>query len=414
MTKFLRIALAALLIGGVASAQTTLTVGVFEPHQDHLERVLDEFYAAHPDIMLEIRTLGFGDHHDLLVTNLATGSGAADVVVLEIGYIARFIAEGGLRDLSVAPFNADELEGLFVDYAWAQGRSDDGRQIAIPTDIAPGTMFYRRDILEASGWTIDMVNESMASYIEYGRALKDVGIFLTTNATQVADGMIRSDIPAGDGVYFAADGTPQLNSERFLEAARVAKTIRDEGLDAQIGAWSNEWYEAFRQGTAATELSGAWLAGHMNNWMAPDTAGLWGASVVPGDTMVSWGGSFWAIPTQTPEAKLEAAWELIRFLTTTPEVQLAAFRNIDAFPAMPVTYDDPMFSEEMAFLGGQRARELWASVAERIPGVLTHPGDIIAEEIWGSALGEILNEGRDIQAALDEAQMLVVRRARTR
>jgi len=148
--------------------------------------------------------------------------------------------------------------------------------------------------------------------------------------------------------------------------------------------------------------------------MAPDTAGLWGASVVPGDTMVSWGGSFWAIPTQTPEAKLEAAWTLISFLTTTPEIQLEAFRNIDAFPAMPVTYDDPMFAEEMAFLGGQQARMLWASVAERIPGVLTHQGDVIAQEIWESALGEILNEGRDVQAALDEAQALVVRRARTR
>jgi multiple sugar transport system substrate-binding protein len=224
--------------------------------------------------------------------------------------------------------------------------------------------------------------------------------------------MIRSDIPAGDGIFFAADGTPQLNSERFLTAARVAKTIRDEGLDAQIGAWSNEWFEGFRQGTNATELSGAWLAGHLANWMAPETAGLWGASVVPGDTMVSWGGSFWAIPTQTPAAKLDAAWEFILFLTTNPEIQLAAFRNIDAFPAMPVTYDDPMFSEELAFLGGQPARELWASVAERIPGVLTHQGDIIANEIWGSALGEILNEGRDIQAALDEAQMLVTRRIR--
>jgi multiple sugar transport system substrate-binding protein len=412
MTKFLRIALAALLIGGVASAQTTLTVGVFEPHQDNLERVLDQFYAAHPDIMIEIRTLSFNDHHDLLVTNLATGSGAADVVVIEIGYIARFIAEGGLRDLSVEPFNADQYEDLFVEYAWAQGGSEDGRQVAMPTDIAPGTMFYRRDVLEASGWTIDMVNESMESYIEYGRHLKDMGVFLIANASTVADGMIRSDIPAGDGIFFGADGTPQLNSERFLTAARVAKTIRDEGLDAQIGAWSGEWFEGFRQGTNATELSGAWLAGHLANWMAPETAGLWGASVVPGDTMVSWGGSFWAIPNQTPAAKLDAAWEFILFLTTNPETQLAAFRNIDAFPAMPVTYDDPMFSEELAFLGGQPARELWASVAERIPGVLTHQGDIIANEIWGSALGEILNEGRDIQAALDEAQMLVTRRIR--
>ncbi len=411
MKKLLAFTLAASLLAG-ALAQTVLTVGVFDEFETHLNRVLPQFYELHPDVVVELRALGFGDHHDLLVTNLATGTGAPDVVVLELGYIARFVAEGGLRDLSNPPFEADQYEDLFVDYAWAQGRTEDGRQVAIPADIAPGTLFYRRDHLETTGWGIDEVIESIDSYLDYGRELQDHGVFLVANAASVADGLIRSDIPAGDGIYFGADGQPLLNSERFLHAARVAKVIRDEGLDAEIGAWSSEWFEAFRQGTTATELSGAWLAGHLANWMAPETSGLWGASEMPGEILVSWGGSFWAIPGQTPEAKLDAAWNLVQFLTTNPEIQLEAFRNIDAFPAMPETYDDPMFSEELEFLAGQPARELWATIAERIPGVRTFPGDIIAEEIWGSALGEILNEGRDVQAALDEAQMLIERRVR--
>jgi ABC-type glycerol-3-phosphate transport system permease component len=97
----------------------------------------------------------------------------------------------------------------------------------------------------------------------------------------------------------------------------------------------------------------------------------------------------------------------VKFLTVRPEIQLAAFATINAFPAMPVTYDDPMFAEELEFLAGQPARELFASVAERIPGVLTFPGDMVAQEIWNSALTEVLNEGRDVQEALDEAQSLV-------
>ncbi|TVR85875.1 MAG: extracellular solute-binding protein [Trueperaceae bacterium] len=412
MTKIFRIALAALLIGGAASAQTILTLGLFEPLNEHVERVLPQFYEMHPDVIVEIRTLGFGDHHDLLVTNLATGSGAADVVAVEIGYIARFVAEGGLRDLSEAPFEAGQYEDLFVDYAWAQGRTADGRQIAMPTDIAPGTVYYRRDHLEASGWTIEEVIESMDSFLEYGRVLQEMGVFLVADANSIAEGLIRSNIPEGDGIYFAADGTPLLNSERFLEAARIAQTVRNEGMDAQIGAWSNEWYEAFRQGTTAVEISGAWLGGHLQTWMAPETSGLWGASETPGSMLVSWGGSFYGIPTQTPAAKVDAAWDLVRFLTTNPEIQLEAFRSINAFPAMPVTYDDPMFSEELVFLAGQPARELWADIANQIPGVATFPGDMIAEEIFGSAMGEILNEGRDVQAALDEAQMLVTRRVR--
>jgi multiple sugar transport system substrate-binding protein len=400
------------LLLGVTFAQTRITIGLFEPLNEHVERVLPQFKEQHPDIEVEVRTLGFNDHHDLLVTNLATGTGAADVVAIEIGYIARFVAEGGLVDLSQEPFNADQYADLFVDYAWLQARTPDGRQVAMPTDIAPGTMYYRRDHLETVGWEIEDVIESLESYLEYGRALREHDVFLIANAASVADAIIRSDIPEGEGIYFDADGNPLLNSERFIQAATIAQQIRQEGLDAQIGAWSNEWFEAFRRGTTATEPSGAWLGGHLQTWMAPETAGLWGASEMPGGILVSWGGSFYGIPTQSRNQ--EAAWELVKFLTTDPEIQLEAFRTINAFPAMPATYDDPMFEEELEFLAGQPARLLWAEIAERIPGVHTHPSDIVAEEIFGSALSQILEEGRDVQAALDEAQALVERRVRRR
>lgn len=402
-----------ILILGLAFAQerTQISIALFEPLNEHVERVLPRFQEQHPDIDVEVRTLGFGDHHNALVTNLATGSGAADVVAIEIGYIARFVAEGGLVDLSEEPFNADQFEDLFVTYAWAQARTPEGRQVAMPTDIAPGVMYYRRDHLEATGADIDDVTSSMESYIEYGHQLRELdNVFLIADAGSVASALIRSDIPEGEGIYFGADGAPLLNSERFVEAATIAQQIRQEGLDAQIGAWSNEWYEAFRQGTVATELSGAWLGGHLQTWMAPETAGLWGASEMPGNVLVSWGGSFYGIPQQSTNR--EAAWELIKFLTTNPEVQLEAFQTINAFPAMPETYTDPMFSEELEFLAGQPARELFAEVAERIPGVATNPGDIIAEEIFASAMAQILAEGRDVQAALDEAQTLVARRLR--
>jgi multiple sugar transport system substrate-binding protein len=410
MKKILALLTATIL--GLAFAQTSLVVGVFEPLNEHLELVLPQFRAENPDIEIEIRTLGYADHHNVLVTALATGSGAPDVAAVEIGFIARFMAEGGLTDLSQEPYNADELADLFVDYAWAQSRTPEGRQIAIPTDIAPGVMYYRRDHLQEAGWEIADVIASIDSYLDYGRALKDMGVFLVADAGSVANALIRSDVPEGDGIYFDAEGNPVLNGERFVNAATVAQTIRVEGLDAQIGAWTNEWYEAFRQGTTATELSGAWLGGHLQTWMAPDTSGLWGASEMPGDILVSWGGSFYGIPTQSQNK--EAAWKLIEFLTTNPEVQLAAFQTINAFPAMPETYDAAMFDDELEFLAGQRARQLFAEVAQQIPGVRTDPGDVIAEEIFNSAMAQILNEGVEVQAALDEAQSLVERRLRRR
>ncbi|MBS3933601.1 MAG: extracellular solute-binding protein [Truepera sp.] len=409
MKKLLVITL--LLIMGLAWAQTTkISIGLFEPLNEHVVRVLPKFNELHPEIEVEVRTLGFMDHHNTLVTALATGSGAADVVAVEIGFIARFVAEGGLVDLAQPPFNAGQFEELFVEYAWLQSRTADGRQVALPTDIAPGVMYFRRDHLATVGADINEVIGSWDSYIEYGRQLREHGVFLIADAGSVASAIIRSDIPVGEGIYFSADGRPLLNSERFIQAATIAQRIRQEGLDAQIGAWSSEWFEAFRRGTVATELSGAWLAGHLETWMAPETAGLWGASEMPGGVLVSWGGSFYGIPTQSRQQ--EAAWKLVQFLTTNPEIQLDAFRTINAFPAMPVTYDDPMFEEPLAFLAGQQARLLFADIAGRIQGIAVHPGDMVAEEIFGSAMGQILNEGVAVETALNEAQRLVERRFR--
>lgn len=407
------LALLIVLLVSFTYAQTTkIAVGVFPPLDEHILNVLDEFNELHPNIEVEVRTLAYADHHNALVTALATGSGAPCVVAVEIGFIARFVAEGGLVDLSQPPYNADQYADIFVDYAWQQARTPDGRQIGMPTDIGPGVMYYRRDHLDAVGADIDEVISDWESYVEYGRQIKEnlPGVFLIADAGDVARSLIRTGLTEGEGIFFDAEGNVQVTSERFINALRIAQQIRQEGLDAQIGSWTNEWYEAFRSGTVATQLSGAWLGGHLQTWMAPETAGLWGVSNLPGGIYSSWGGSFYAIPEQCENK--EAAWELIEFLTTNEEIQLAAFRHIDAFPAVTATYDDPIFEEPIDFLAGQQARLLFAEVAENVPGIATHPNDAIATEIFDSALAEVLNEGRDPAEALAEAEMLIMRRTR--
>lgn len=63
-----------------------------------------------------------GDHHTKLTTNLATGSGAGDVVVVDVEKIGPFVASGGLVNLS-ASFKADQYKDDFAPYAWAQGQA---------------------------------------------------------------------------------------------------------------------------------------------------------------------------------------------------------------------------------------------------------------------------------------------------
>lgn len=411
------LALVALLALGLATAQTKISIALFPDLDSHVNAVLPQFLEEHPDIEVEVRVLEHGDHHNTLVTNLATGSGAADVVAVDVGFIARFVAEGGLTDLAQPPFDAGRYQAGFADYAWLQGSTTDGRIIALPTDLGPGVMYFRRDRFEQVGADIETVIADWDAYIEFGRQVTrdtdgdgKIDVFLIPDAADVARAMFRAEIPAGEGVFFDADGNALVDTDRFREAFRVAKEIRDAGLDARIASWTNEWYEAFKRGTVATQMSGAWLLGHLQNWMAPDTAGLWGAADLPNGIYGSWGGSFYGIPEQSKNK--EAAWQLVEFLTTRPDIQLAAFERIGAFPAVTSTYDDPLFTEELSFLDGQQARLLFAEVARNIEGRATNPNDQVAEEIVDSALSQVLDEGRDIDEALAEAQRLISRRAR--
>lgn len=417
MNRLLATLATALLLLSFAHAQTQITIGVFPDLDSHLNNVLPMFEEQHPDIDVEVRVLQHGDHHNALVTSLATGSGAPDVVAIDVGFIARFVAEGGLIDLNQAPYNASESRDIFAEYAWLQASTTDGRQVAMPTDLGPGVMYYRRDNLAAVDANIDDVITDWDAFLELGRTVTrdtdgdgQTDVYLLADAGDVARIIFRSNLAAGEGVFFDAEGNVLVNSERFHEGFRIAREIREAGMDAQIGAWTNEWYEAFKRGTVTVQLSGAWLLGHFQNWMAPETAGLWGASNLPNGIYGSWGGSFYGIPEQSQNK--DAAWALVQFLTTNPDIQLAAFQSIGAFPAVTSTYADESFSEPLAFLDDQPARLLFAEVAQNVAGVATNPNDQVAQEIVDSALSQVLDEGRSIEDALAEAEQLIARRTR--
>ncbi|WP_068315837.1 extracellular solute-binding protein [Polycladidibacter hongkongensis] len=410
MRKTLALGIAASLMAFSAQAGDIRLDG-FPDFNSHLDKIIPVYQEDHADANITYQMNNHGDHHKRLTTNLATGSGAGDIAIVDVGFIGTFINSGGFENLSGADYGADALADQFVGYAWAQGKGADGNQYGIPVDIGPGVMYYRRDALKAVGTDIDSVIKDWDSYIAYGRELKKRNIYLIADAADVAGLIIRTTVKEGEGFYFDKDGNSLITSQRFVTAFNLAKTIRDEGLDAEIGSWTNEWYDAFKSGSVATQLSGAWLLGHLQNWMAPDTAGLWGVSNLPNGIYGSWGGSFLAIPKQAKNKK--EAWEFIKFMSADPRAQIAGLKNIGAFPVLTQTYTDSAFDEPIDFLAGQQGRQLFAHVAQRVPAVAPMKGDLIAEDVvLNGVLREVLNEGKPVEQALKEAERLIKRRVK--
>lgn len=381
----------------------------FPDFDSSLKVILPEFTKT-TGIEVDYLMNNHGDHHTKLTTNLATGSGAGDVVVVDVEKVGPFVASGGLVNLS-EKYGADKFEKNFAPYAWAQGKGADGNVYALPIDLGPGVMYYRTDIFEKNGVKVDASIKDWDAYIELGKKLKKEGVYLIASAADVAQAIIYTTVPEGEGLYFDKNGKSVVTSERFVKAFTVAKTIRDNGLDARILAWTNEWYEGFKKGTFATQLSGAWLLGHLKNWIAPDTAGKWNVSNLPDGIYGSWGGSFLSIPKQSQNQ--DKAWELIEYMTVNPKTQLTAFATIAAFPSNITTYGDDLFNQPIEFLGGQKAGQLFAEVAKNIKPVQPAKGDAIAKSmILENALMQVLDEGKDIKEALSEAERLIQRRTR--
>ena len=404
-------ALSVLAAPAAWAQKITLTVATFPDLDRAAKAAVPRWNKLHPDIEIKIQSLQYADHHTALSTALATGSGLPDVAAVDFRFIGKFAEAGGFEDLLQPPYNAAPLREKFVRYSVPQATDTKGELVALPADIGPGTLLYRKDIADKAGVSEAELTQSWESYIEAGRKIKaKTGAFLLADAADIRDIVIRSGLKDGEGIYFDREGRAQVESPRFVRAFELGRTARLAGLDNKSAAWSNEWAAGFKQNRIATQMMGAWLAGHLKNWLAPDSAGLWRSAMLPGGAYASYGGSFYAIPKKA-EHKV-AAWQFIQFMTLDKETQLESLRVLDSFPSLAEALASPTLEEPLPYLGGQKARLLWRDIAARVPAIAVNKHDSMATDVIRDEFENVVTQGKDIKQALSDARAQIERRTR--
>jgi multiple sugar transport system substrate-binding protein len=400
------------LVAPGAWGRDKLTIAAFPAVDEIVRSAIGEWKKLHPDIDIQVVSRQFSDHHTAMTTALSTSFYLPDVMALEVGYVGRFAQGGGLEDLSRPPYNVGQYKARYASYAYAQATSRGGAVVAVPTDIGPGTLLYRKDVLDKAGVSEGDLIASWDGYVTAGAKIKTAtGAYLMPHARDIKDILIRTGVKPGEGLYFDDQSNVLVTSPRFVRAFELARKVRQQKLDANVPAWSNEWSEGFKRGTIATQMTGAWLAGHLNNWLAPSTKGLWRAAQLPEGAHAAYGGTFYAIARGAPDKHKLLAWEFIKLMTLNKSVQLAAFKSQDAFPALVETYDDPFFDQPISFLGGATARLGWRDAVSKITAVGVHKQDAFADEVINTELDKVLDRGKDIATALADAHRLLARRA---
>ena len=165
------LALAAAMLPG-ALARDKLTIAAFPAVDEIVRSALPEWKKIHPDVDIQVVSRQFSDHHTAMTTALSTSFYLPDVMALEVGYVGRFAQGGGLEDLSRRPYNAGQFKARYAPYAYAQATSRSGAVMAVPTDVGPGTLLYRKDILDKAGVSKAELTASWDGYVDAGAKIK--------------------------------------------------------------------------------------------------------------------------------------------------------------------------------------------------------------------------------------------------
>ena len=158
----------------MAQDPTDLSLWVFvDRHARFIESQAELWNAANPDrpITITATTIDYNQMHDNLLAAFLGGSGAPDLVDIEIGKFARFVKTEDnvhLLDLTaeVAPYLPDLVASRNAPYQAY------GKQLGIDYHLGAYLMYYNKALLDEAGIDADTI-KTWDDYVAAGKAFKE-------------------------------------------------------------------------------------------------------------------------------------------------------------------------------------------------------------------------------------------------
>jgi multiple sugar transport system substrate-binding protein len=369
--------------------------------------VVDAFNATHTDIQVDLDMVpsGVGGTNAKL-TNATRAGNAPDVSTMEYAALPGFAIDGAVADLT------DRIDGGFraqlLPQAWDQ-TTFDGRVYAVPLDVEPMVLFYRRDLLDRHGIAVPT---TWPEFEAAARALKDAdpALRLTTFFTNSAPHLAGLAQQVGGQWFSTAGGHWSLD---FTDAGtnRVAEywqRLVDEDLVRVAPVSSQQWQAGINAGTIATYIDGAWAAAALMR-SAPDSAGQWAVAPLP-----QWdparsavgvkGGSVFAVGADS--AHPDEAMEFLHWMVTDPEAFRARLTSgaSSMYPAAPELVGVADEGFDRSYFAGQDVYSLFRREAATIPeGWVWGPRMTATNQLVQEGLARV-TFGGTIAEALEQAQ----------
>lgn len=367
-------------------------------HYDAYRRAIPEFERTH-HATVQVQLANWASLQSRLQNAVLAGTDVPDLVEVFEGSLGFFTrgptADIGLTDLTPRLVRDGLMDRLVASRfsLW----SARGRIYAVPHDVHPVMLAYRRDLVEGLGLDVTHLDTWEAFVAAGQRVTRDLDGDGVTDRYMLdlpftgAWGLVTLLLQDG-GALFDAAGRVAFDSPKTAEVitwylhqtAGPARIAYDAG-DGQSLA------KSISDGLVLFCVVPDWRS-HLLETDLPRLAGKMALMPLPawrsGERRTSvWGGTGLIMMKQTKNPDL--AWELAKFLYFDPADLGRRFLATGIIPVLKNAWNLPEFNQPNPYYSNQPVGRLYAALAGQTPEVHSSPVDALAHAQLNEAFGRI-------------------------
>ena len=402
-----------------------------EAHYGAYAKVLPEFERKH-NVKVQLQLTDWRALQSRLRNSMLAGTDVPDLVEVMAEGTLGFFTQGPREDIGLMDLT-DKVRVVGLDRDLVASRfsllTTRGRIYALPHDVHPMVLAYRRDLVEELGIDVERL-DTWEKFAEVGRRI---------SRDENGDGILDRymlDLPQ-NGNWAMTALYLQRGGHLFDEQGRVAfdnqlladlfvwylrQTIGQQRIAYDCG-FGQPFFQAMKDGLVLFFFTPDWRSFSYEHEM-PSLKGKLALMPLPawepgGRRTSVWGGTGLLISKRTKHPEL--AWELAKFLYFTPEHLGQRFLETNIIPPLKTAWDLPAFHQPNPYFSNQPIGRIFAELAPETPPVHSAPVDSVArikiDEAYARVIQHYKKQGEaglmdKIREEIDRAAAYVRRMAK--
>ena len=339
-----------------------------------------------------------------LYAELAAGSGVPDVVQTQNVDFPAFLNKYPNAWADISDIMAPQANN-FVPYVLPMV-SKDGKYYAVPWDLGPCALFYRKDLFQQAG--IDPTTlTTWDKYIAAGQQLlssSDGKVYMLGFQYNQGGGPSNMILNELGGTLYDSSGKVQLNTPQALQAIGIIQKMISTGIAENLPSDWNDRITGIENNTIATVPTAVWYSGTLEQSVT-DQSGEWGIVPLPavtegGNNEANAGGSVLAISSASQDMDLAKAF--VQFSLMTNQGNAINLQVGGLFSSYQPSYSDPSYSAVDSYFGVSLG-QYFAALSPNIPQMDYGPYYTDVYNAQNTAWGEIFINNEDPATALTDA-----------